>query len=73
MISVLNDKNEPEKIAEYISLLIQSPALKESAHLCDREILDAILCRYQTRCRERVSPSIRISEAERPNLSQTRT
>ena len=52
MISVLNDKNEPEKIAEYISLLIQSPALKESAHLCDREILDAILCRYQTRCRE---------------------
>lgn len=53
VISVLNDKNEPAKIAEYINLLIQSPALKGNTHLCDREILDAILCRYQTRCNEK--------------------
>lgn len=52
VISVLNDKNEPKKIAEYINLLIQSPALKENTHLCDREILDAILCRYQSKCRK---------------------
>ncbi len=52
VISVLNDKNEPKKIAAYINLLIQSPALKENTHLCDREILDAILCRYQSKCRK---------------------
>lgn len=49
-IAILNDKNENDKIAAYIRQLMLSSDLKESARLCDHELLNAILCRYKRKC-----------------------
>jgi len=49
-IAILNDKKENDKIAAYIGQLMLSSDLKESARLCDHEMLNAILCRYKRRC-----------------------
>lgn len=49
-IAILNDKKEQDKISAYIGQLMLSSDLKESARLCDHELLNAILCRYKRQC-----------------------
>lgn len=49
-IAILSDKKENDKITAYIGQLMRSSDLKESARLCDHEMLNAILCRYKRRC-----------------------
>lgn len=49
-IKVLNEKNDSEKIAAYIQQLMESSDLKETTKVCDNEMLNAILCRYQRKC-----------------------
>ena len=43
-------KKESDKISAYIKQLMLSSDLKETAHLCDNEMLSAILCRYKRQC-----------------------
>lgn len=45
-INLLNEKKEHEKVSAYIRQLMLSSDLKESAKLCDHEMLNLILCRY---------------------------
>lgn len=52
-IALLNKKNAPEEIADYILQLTQSPALTYSACLSDNKLLNLILCQYQQRCIEK--------------------
>lgn len=49
-INMLNDKREHDKINLYIHELMRSSNLKEVSHLCDHEILNAILTRYGRNC-----------------------
>ncbi len=49
-IRLLNEKNESAKIDAYIQQLMDSSDLKETAKICDNEMLNAILCRYQRQC-----------------------
>lgn len=51
-IHMLNEQKEHEKIAAYIQQLIQSSDLKESARLCDNDMLNSILSRYAQQCTE---------------------
>jgi len=52
-IRLLNEKNESDKINAYIQQLLESSDLKETAKICDNEMLNAILCRYQLQCRDK--------------------
>ncbi len=52
-INMLNDKMEHDKIKGYIHGLMQSSDLKEASRLCDHEILNAILARYERQCLEK--------------------
>lgn len=52
-IELLNKKQDFEKISTYIHQLLDSSDLKESSRICDNEILNAILCRYQRQCNEK--------------------
>lgn len=52
-IELLNKKQDSEKISTYIHQLLDSSDLKESSRICDNEILNAILCRYQRQCNEK--------------------
>lgn len=49
-IAILNAKKQNDKINTYIEQLMLSSDLKESARLCDHELLNAILCRYKRKC-----------------------
>lgn len=49
-INLLNDKKEYDKIDAYIRQLMLSSDLKETARLCDHEMLNTILCRYKRQC-----------------------
>lgn len=49
-IDMLNEQKEHDKIGAYIHQLIRSSDLKESARLCDHEMLNSILCRYMQQC-----------------------
>lgn len=49
-INLLNEQREYDKISAYIRQLMLSSDLKESARLCDHELLNTILCRYQRQC-----------------------
>lgn len=49
-IDLLNQKKESDKITAYIRQLILSSDLKESARMCDHEMLNSILCRYMQQC-----------------------
>lgn len=51
-IHALNSKKEHNKLSAYIERLLDSSDLKESARLCDHELLNTILCRYQRQCKE---------------------
>lgn len=52
-IQLLNEKGEKEKIDAYIHQLLDGSDLKESAKICDNNILNAILNRYQRQCIEK--------------------
>ena len=52
-IDLLNQKHETEKIRAYIHQLMDSSDLKESVRICDNEMLNAILNRYQQQCHEK--------------------
>lgn len=52
-IELLNEKHDSEKIRAYIHQLLDSSDLKETSRICDNEILNAILCRYQRQCNEK--------------------
>ena len=52
-IALLNKKNAPEEVADYILQLTESPALTYSACLCDNKLLNLVLCQYQQRCIEK--------------------
>jgi two-component system sensor histidine kinase AgrC len=49
-IDLLNDQHDHEKISAYIKQLLLSSDLKETVRLCDHALLNAILCRYKTKC-----------------------
>ncbi len=51
-IALLNTQKENDKISAYINQLMFSSDLKESVRLCDHEMLNAILCRYQRQCEQ---------------------
>lgn len=52
-IRLLNEKNDSDKIDAYIQRLMESSDLKETAKICDHEMLNAILCRYQRQCNDK--------------------
>ena len=49
-IAMLNEQAENTKISAYIQQLMLSSHLKESSRLCDNDLLNSILCRYQRQC-----------------------
>lgn len=49
-IKLLNEKGEQDKINSYIRQLMEASDLKEASRICDNEMLNAILCRYQRQC-----------------------
>lgn len=49
-ISLLNEKNETDKINAYINQLMHSTDLQETSRLCDHDMLNAILSRYKRQC-----------------------
>lgn len=52
-IALLNEQHNSEKISAYIDRLIHSSDLQEAKRMCDHDMLNAILCRYQRQCREK--------------------
>lgn len=52
-IKLLNERKECDKINTYICQLLNSSELKEPSRLCDNEILNAILGRYQRQCNDK--------------------
>lgn len=49
-IKLLNEKGAQDQINAYIRQLLEASDLKEASKICDNEMLNAILCRYQRRC-----------------------
>jgi sensor histidine kinase regulating citrate/malate metabolism len=52
-IKLLNEKGEASKINSYINQLMEASDLKETAKICDNDMLNAILCRYQRQCNDK--------------------
>lgn len=52
-INELNSQGEQSRINDYIERLIHSKELKTAMHLCDNELLNAILNRYSKLCEEK--------------------
>lgn len=51
-IASLNEQNAPDKVNAYINELLLSSDFKESARICDNELLNAIMARYRRQCTE---------------------
>lgn len=49
-IAILNEKGEPKRVAAYINTIINSPDMQESVQVCDNELLNTILSRYNKNC-----------------------
>lgn len=49
-IDLLNQQHETEKISAYVKQLLCSAELKDISRLCDHELFNAILFRYQKQC-----------------------
>lgn len=49
-IAALNEQNAPDKVSAYIQQLLLSSDLKETARVCDHELLNAIMARYKRQC-----------------------
>lgn len=52
-IAYLNQKQEPKEIEKYIQKLMDSSDLREFSQLCDNEMLNMILLRYQELCKNK--------------------
>ena len=52
-IQLLNEKHDSDKINAYIQQLMESSDLRETTNICDNEMLNAILCRYQRQCNDK--------------------
>ena len=52
-IKLLNEKHDSDKISAYIQQLMESSDLRETTNICDNEMLNAILCRYQRQCNDK--------------------
>lgn len=52
-IESLNEQGNREKISAYIQQLLLSSDLKEVSRICDHEMLNTILSRYQMQCEEK--------------------
>lgn len=52
-IKLLNEQKASDKINAYIQQLMESSDLKETVKICDNEMLNAILCRYQRQCNDK--------------------
>lgn len=66
-ISLLNEQKNYEKMDAYIQCLFQSPALQNAIRVCDNELLNMILNRYQKQCLEKgitLHPDIRSAAAD---------
>lgn len=51
-IDLLNQQHDYDKIDSYIRQLLSSSDLQQSKRICDRDILNALLIRYQRQCME---------------------
>lgn len=49
-IASLNEQHDSEKIAAYLTHVLGSSELKHSVRVCDNDLLNALLCRYQKIC-----------------------
>lgn len=49
-ISSLNDQHDFEKISLYLKHLLGSSVLQHSVRVCDNDLLNTLLCRYQEIC-----------------------
>ena len=52
-IKLLNEKHDSDKINAYIQQLMESSDLRGTTNICDNEMLNAILCRYQRQCNDK--------------------
>lgn len=52
-IKLLNEKHDSDKINAYIQQLMESSNLRGTTNICDNEMLNAILCRYQRQCNDK--------------------
>ena len=52
-IKLLNEKHDSDKINAYIQQLMESSDLRATTNICDNEMLNAILCRYQRQCNDK--------------------
>lgn len=50
--SIMDLSSTDEKITDYIGQLLTSSDLKERGHVCDNDLLNAIIFRYDQRCKE---------------------
>lgn len=49
-IASLNEHHDSEKITAYLTHILGSSELKHSVRVCDNDLLNALLCRYQKIC-----------------------
>lgn len=49
-IASLNEQHDSEKIAAYLTHVLGSSELKHSVRVCDNDLLNSLLCRYQKIC-----------------------
>ena len=49
-IASLNEQHDYEKVAAYLTHVLGSSELKHSVRVCDNDLLNALLCRYQKIC-----------------------
>ena len=52
-IDILNQQKRYEELHQYIQSLIESEQLAASVRICDNDLLNATLLRYQTLCKEK--------------------
>lgn len=49
-IADLNEHHETDKIAAYLTRVLDSPELQHSVRVCDNDMLNSLICRYQKIC-----------------------
>lgn len=52
-LQLLNEKKDSEGIHAYIEKIMDSSSLKEKTKICDNEMLNSILCRFERRCKDK--------------------
>jgi sensor histidine kinase YesM len=51
-IQLLCENKQYDKISSYIISVLNTSALQNNIHMCDHEMLNAILCRYKRECQD---------------------